>query len=91
MKKWWQWFILSGIHVIILIIRCYERAKYINDGRAVISGYLFTAILLAVLGVTQYFCDKYGEKGKKLFNRICMVSATVLILFLIFILLKVFL
>ena len=91
MKKWWNWFLLSGIQVIICIIRYFERYKYINDGHAVISGYLSAAILFTVLGILQYFCEKHGEKGQKLFNLICKVTAIILFLFLIIILLKTFL
>lgn len=91
MKKWWQWFILSGIQVIICIIRYFERHKYINNGRTVMNGYLFAAILFAVLGILQYFFEKRGAKGKKIFNRICKVTAIILFLFLIILLLKTFL
>lgn len=65
MKKWWMWFIQSGIWLLVLIVNAISKRS-----SAVIFFNIFVVSMFAIMGVVQYLCEKNGEKGKKLFKKI---------------------
>lgn len=85
MKKWWLWFILSGIWILVAIFNVLDKRSSVTIGFNI-----FVVVFFAVLGITQYFCDKKGEKGKKLFNQICMGATAIVVLLIILIIVGVF-
>lgn len=64
MKKWYYWLILTSISLFAAI------ANYLDD-RNFFTNVLQILIFL-ILAVSQYFCDKNGEKGKRFFKYICV-------------------
>ena len=67
MKKWWMWYIQSGIWLFVLIINLIDKRSDI-----VIYFNIFVVCMFSIMGVVQYLCEKQGEKGKILFKRIAM-------------------
>ena len=59
MKKWYYWFTLTLIFVLGGIV------NYVHGDS--ILGPAISAGLTVVLAFIQFFCEKNGEKGKKLF------------------------
>lgn len=75
MYRNWSWALLSGAWVLAAILNIFDRRS------SIVIGYdILAAVLFAGLGVTQYFCDKKGEKGKKIFNWICIAAAVLIVL-----------
>ena len=62
MKRWYLWFVLSGIQVIGGIINYF-------DGKTII-GSLIGVGIFSFMGITQFICERKGEKGKKVFRYI---------------------
>lgn len=62
MKRWYLWFVLAGIQVIGGIINYF-------DGKQIIAS-VIAAGLFVFMGVTQFICERKGEKGKKVFRYI---------------------
>ena len=75
MKKWWQWFLLTLVWLATALLNL--RA---HRSTAVIGYNLGIAGFFAVLAVVQYVCDRHGEKGKRIFNRIAFLSTLLLVL-----------
>ena len=65
MKKWWMWYIQSGIWALVLIINLIDKRSDI-----VIYFNIFVVSMFSIMGIVQYLCEKKGEKGKLLFKRI---------------------
>ena len=61
-NKWYHWFLISLCWVIGAIINYF-------DGKENILMVIGTAFFIAV-GITQFVCEKFGEKGKKVFRYI---------------------
>ena len=81
MKQWWQWFILSGIWLLAAVLNFAEGRNF------VVIGYnLFTVLLTIALGFFQRFCDKKGNAGKKLFDRIAIAAILLVLLFFVLLL-----
>lgn len=80
MKKWWLWFIMSGIWILATIFDVLDNRSGIKIGFDI-----FVVILFSFLGIAQHICGKKGEKGKKIFNRISIgiIAAMVLLLIII--------
>ena len=76
MKKWYQWFYLSIIFAIGGIINYF-------DGRQIIAAIVQVSITV-VFGFIQFFCDRKGEKGNKVFRYISIVAIILLIVWLIY-------
>ena len=81
MDKWYMWLVLSGIWVLITNLNIFSERS------GVVIGYdIFAAVIFAILGIAQYFCDKKGEAGKKQLRAIRVgavllaVAASVLVL-----------
>ena len=82
MKQWWQWFILSGVWLLAAVLNFTEGRNF------VVIGYnMFAVLLTLALGFLQRFCDKKGDAGKKMFQRIAI--AAVLLILLVFALLLI--
>lgn len=78
MKRWYLWFILAGIQVIGGIINYF-------DGKTII-GSLIGVGIFSFMGITQFICERKGEKGKKIFRYISigvLIVAVALILCLL--------
>ncbi len=78
MKRWYLWFVLAGIQVIGGIINYF-------DGKTII-GSLIGAGVFGFMGITQFICERNGEKGKKVFRYISigvLIVAVALILCLL--------
>ena len=75
MKKWWQWFLLTLVWLTTALLNL--RAQ---RSMAVIGYHLGIAGFFALLAIVQYVCDRRGEKGKRIFNRIALISTLLLVL-----------
>ena len=66
MGNWYMWFVLAGLHIVIMLLNIFEGR---NNG--VVIGYnIATVVLLAALGIVQYFGEKKGETGNKISKRL---------------------
>ena len=75
MKKWYLWFILSGIWALAALFNTLEKRSVFAIGYN-----LALVVLFAALGIAQRICDQKGERGKKIFHRICMVLTLLAVL-----------
>ena len=75
MKRWYLWFVLSGLFAIGGILNYY-------DGRSILASIIQVSITV-FLGVAQFFCDKKGAAGKKVFRYISITVLTLLVLWMI--------
>jgi len=80
MKKWYQWFYLSILFAIGGIINYF-------DGRQIIAAIVQVSITV-VFGFIQFFCDRNGEKGKKVFKYISIAAIILLIMWIIYLVLS---
>ena len=75
MKRWYLWFVLAGIQVIGGILNYF-------DGKTMI-GSLIGVGLFSFMGITQFLCERKGEKGQKIFRfisiAVCIVAVVALI------------
>lgn len=78
MKKWYQWFYLSLAFAFGGILNHFS-------GRSWIAAVIQVSITV-ILGLIQFFCDRKGEKGRKAFRYISMVTAVLLALWLVYLL-----
>ncbi len=62
-NKWYYWLIFALIWIIAGVVNYF-------DGRD--NYFLFQIVIFLALAPCQYICDKYGEKGKKVFKYICI-------------------
>lgn len=65
MWKWWVWLLLAGAQIVNMVLNIFE-----GENGVLIGFYIATIVILAALGVVQYFCEKKGEAGNKLSNRL---------------------
>lgn len=74
MSNCWTWFMLSGTWILVAILNILDKRS-----NAVIGFNIFSAVLFAALGLTQYFCNKKGEKGKGVFKWVCIGVITLFV------------
>lgn len=80
MKKWYIWLVLAFIFAL-------DGVQQFISGGNVLSR-VIQVVIATGLAITQYLCDKNGEKGKKVFKYVCMTLTIVIVavlLILIFI------
>ena len=82
MKKWYQWFYLS------LGFAAGGILNYL-DGKSITPSLISVAIPL-ILGLIQFFCEKKGEKGKKVFKYISIAVIILLVLWMLFLFWDIF-
>ncbi len=82
MKKWYLWLFLTLIFAVCGAIS-YAGKENITDD-------VIMVCITSVLAVSQFFCDRNGEKGKKIFRYICIATIVVIIIYLFFVILKLF-
>ena len=82
MKAWYQWFYLSLCYAVGGVINYYYNKQIISA----IVGVCITAVLAFV----QLFCDKKGEKGKKIFRYISIGAIIFLIAWLVYLIISTF-
>ena len=82
MKAWYQWFYLSLCYAVGGVINYYYNKQIISA----IVGVCITAVLAFV----QLFCDKKGEKGKKIFRYISIGAIIFLIVWLGYLIISTF-
>ena len=75
MKRWYHWLWLAGIWLIAAIANCIE-------GRNVVYP-IAVMVIFSTLALCQFTCDKYGEKGKKIFKFICIGVILLCIMFIL--------
>lgn len=75
MRKWYLWLLLAGVFAIGGLLNYWE-------GRSITAA-IIQVIVTVLMAVVQYFCDKKGEKGKKVFQ---YISASVMVLLVIWLL-----
>ena len=80
MKKIYVWFVLSAIWGLAAIFNIYDKR-----GVLIIGYDIFASVIFSFLGISQYFCDRKGETGKKIMNRIAKVIIVILALTFVFI------
>ena len=80
MKKWYQWFYLSIAFAIGGMI------NYLTH-RQITAAILQVTITVA-LGFIQHFCDRHGEKGKKIYTYILTGSIILLTIGIIYLVLN---
>lgn len=80
MKKWYQWFTLSLIFAIGGLL------NYL-DGKRIIAAVIQVSITI-ILGFMQFFFDQKGEKGRKAFGHLCIVTTVLLIIWMIYLVLN---
>jgi len=76
MKKWFYWLFLSlgfGIGGIL---------NYL-DGKSSVASFIPMGGML-LLAVTQFFCDKKGEMGKRAFHYISIGAIVLLVIWLLY-------
>ena len=75
MKEWYHWFFMT---------LCYVGVGIINycSGRQIIYAVIAVSLTTA-LAFVQYFCDKRGEKGKRIFRYVCIGIIAILTVWLI--------
>lgn len=78
MKKWYQWLFLS-------LGFCIGGALNCLDGKACFTSFI-PAIVTALLAVIQFFCDKKGDAGKRVFQYISICAIVLIALSLIYML-----
>ena len=81
MKRWYQWFYLS---------LGFAAAGILNylDGKRIASAVMQVSIA-AILGLIQFLCDKKEEKGKKVFKYLSIAAVILLIVWMIYLVLRV--
>lgn len=79
MSKWYLWFILSGVFALGGILNYFE-------GRSILAAVIQVSMTV-LLAFLQLFCDRMGEKGKKLFRYICIALCIALCLTILLLLL----
>ena len=75
MKKWYMWFGLSLIFAIGGLL------NYL-DGKQVIAAIIQVSVTI-ILAFAQLFCDKKGEKGKKVFSYISISAIALIVIWLL--------
>jgi len=75
MKKWYLWFGLALIYAIGGVINYF-------DGKSITAQIIQVSIVTA-LAFVQLFCDRKGEKGKKIFNFIALFLSVILLIWII--------
>lgn len=76
MKKWFYWLYLS------LGFGIGGTLSYLDGKRSIAS--FIPAIGTALLAIIQFFCDKNGEKGKRVFQYISIATMVLLAIWLIY-------
>ncbi len=80
-NKWYIWLIYAGIWVVAGVVNYFEgRDNY----------YLFQIIVFLLLAPCQFICDKHGEKGRKVFKYICIVTIALCLVYLAAVIFSVF-
>lgn len=82
MKKWYYWLILTLIWIVAAVI------NYL-DNKSII-GALVVCCVSFLFGLCQYFCDKYGDAGKKVLHYIYVSGIVIAAFLLIVVLVKAF-
>lgn len=75
MKKWYQWLFLS-------LGFCVGGALSCLDGRSIVASFI-PAIVMALLAIVQFFCEKKGEKGKGVIKYISISAMALLVIWLL--------
>ena len=78
MKRWYLWFVLAGIQVIGGIINYFDGGQIIAP--------VIAAGIFGFMGITQFICERNGEKGRKVFRYISigvLIALVVVILCLL--------
>jgi len=83
MKKWYQWFYLSLGFAAGGIINYF-------DGKQT-TGALIQVSITVAFGFLQFFCDRKGERGRKVFQRISTAVIVLLVIWLISLILRMWL
>lgn len=83
MKKWYIWLILALIFAL-------DGVQQFISGGNVLSR-VIQVVIAVVLAITQYICDKKGERGVRVFKYICMVLTIIIVTVLLFLIIKTFL
>lgn len=71
MKKWYQWFILALIFALGGVL------NFVTDKQIIAS--VIQVCITVALGFIQFFCERKGEKGKKIFGYITTAALLLLI------------
>lgn len=82
MKKWYSWLVLALVFAIGGIINFF-------DGKS-ISAQIVQVCIAVCLAFIQFFCDKKGEKGEKVFKLIAMILSVILGIWIIAMILSMF-
>ena len=82
MKAWYQWFYLSLCYGVGGVINYYHNKRIIS---AIVG-----VCLTATLAFVQFFCDKKGEKGKKVFRYIGIGVIIILIIWVVYLIISTF-
>ena len=82
MKAWYQWFYLSLCYAVGGVINYYNNKPIIS---AIVG-----ICIPAVLAFVQFFCDKKGEKGKKIFRYISIGVIIFLIVWVVYLIISTF-
>lgn len=82
MKAWYQWFYLSLCYTVGGVINYHYNKQIISA----IVGVCITVVLAFV----QLFCDKKGEKGKKIFRYISIGAIIFLIVWIVYLIISTF-
>lgn len=82
MKKWYFWLILTVLYAVCGILNYFDGDNITLD--------IVAVCITAVLAVSQFFCDRNGEKGKKIFKYICIAAIIVVVICLLSIIFKMF-
>ncbi len=78
MKKWYYWLVFAGIWLIGGILNCVEGTSIVPT--------LPPCTIFLILALSQWICDKRGEKGKKFFRYICIVGTVFCVVVCLFVL-----
>ena len=82
MKRWYNWFILTGIYVICGVTNLIEGKSLLGAGIEI--------ALTVFLAFAQLICERNGEKGRKIYRLICALDIAALVVMLIYLLYSIF-
>ena len=80
MKNWYQWFYLSLGFAIGGLLNYFEGKR--------ISAAVIQVSITMILGFIQFFCEKQGKQGKKVFTYISIAAIVLLVIMLIYLVLS---
>ena len=65
MKKWYYWFLLTLVFAAGGLINYFEGRSF--------TGSIVQVVLTTLLALIQFFCEKHGDQGRRIFRIISII------------------